>query len=99
MLTVYFFCFMRVRAFDQGDFFLSNSQALRNAQRIRKIFGKDMDQRVHQQLDLYPALDVIIRRKVAASSDHLNETNMLHNETIHEVDIERCRPRGLNRIR
>ena len=88
MLTVYFFCFMRVRSFDQGDFFLSNSQALRNAQRIRTIFGNDMNQRVHQQVDLYPALDVIIRRKVPAGSDQLNETNMLHHETIHEVDVE-----------
>lgn len=79
-LSVYFLLFVDVRPFDQVDFFLPNGPAMQNAQRIQKIFGNDKDLRVHQQMDLYPALDVIIRRKPSSP-----DSNMLNIEVIDEV--------------
>jgi hypothetical protein len=84
-LTICFFCLMQVRQFDQTDFLVSNGQALKNIQRIEKIFGNDKGFRVHQQMDLYPALDIIIKRKLSNNHGNLNETNMLNNQIIDEV--------------
>ena len=55
------------------------------SRRIQNIFGNDKDFRVHQQMELYPALDVIIKRKVQRNSYDLNQTNMLNNQIIDEV--------------
>lgn len=71
---------MRLSTFDQQDFFLPNGPALENARRIVKLFGNEKYYRVHQQMDLYPALDVIIRRKSST-----NDTNMLNSEVLDEV--------------
>ena len=84
-LTICFFLFVHVRPFDQTDFFLPNGPAMQNAQRLQKIFGNDKDLRVHQQMDLYPALDMIIRRKV--SSPENNQSNMLDTDVIDEVSV------------
>jgi hypothetical protein len=79
-LTIYFLLFMQIRSFDQNDFLVSNSRAMKNAFHIRQIFGNDTELRMHQQLNLYPGLDIIIKRKL-----NTNETNMLSNETLEEV--------------
>ena len=84
-LTICFLFFMQIRPFDQTDFLLHNGQALKNAQRIKQVFGKDVDLRVHQQMDLYPALDVIIKRKLKINKENISETNMLDNQIIDEV--------------
>jgi hypothetical protein len=84
-LTICFFCFMQIRQFDQTDFLIQNGPALTNARRIQNIFGNDKDFRVHQQMELYPALDVIIKRKLQTNSNDLNQTNMLNNQIIDEV--------------
>jgi hypothetical protein len=83
-LTSYFLCFMQIRHFDQTDFLVQNGQAAKNIQRIEKIFGNDKEFRVHQQMDLYPALDVIIKRKISTNPT-INETNMLNIPVIDEV--------------
>jgi hypothetical protein len=89
-LTVYFVYFLQLRPFDQTDFFIFNGPAMKNAQRLRKIFGNDKYQRVHQQMDLYPALDVIIRRKSSSTSTgNDNDTTMLDMNVINEVG-EKC---------
>jgi len=79
-LTIYFLLFMQIRSFDQNDFLISNSQAMKNAFHIRQIFGNDTELRMHQQLNLYPGLDIIIKRKL-----NTNETNMLSDEILEEV--------------
>lgn len=79
-LTIYFLLFMEIRSFDQNDFLLSNSPARKNALKLQQIFGNDMELRIHQQLNLYPALDIIIKRK----SD-TNQTNMLNEDIVDEV--------------
>ena len=84
-LTVCFFYFVQIRQFDQTDFIVRNGNAQKNAQRINEIFGNDKDFRAHQQMDLYPALDIIIKRKVSNNSTDMNETNMLNKDIIEEV--------------
>lgn len=84
-LTIYCLYFMEVRKFDQTDFLVQNGPALKNIQEIEKIFGNDKNFRVHQQMDLYPALDIIIKRKIPKNQGTMNETNMLNNEIINEV--------------
>ncbi len=81
-LTVCFFLLMQVRPFDQNDFLIPNGQAIKNAFRITQLFGNDTELRMHQQLNLYPGLDIIIKRKFNS-----NETNMLTNEIIDEVRL------------
>jgi hypothetical protein len=73
---------MQVRPFDQNDFLIPNGQAIKNAFRITQLFGNDTELRMHQQLNLYPGLDIIIKRKFNS-----NETNMLTNEIIDEVRL------------
>jgi len=84
-LTIYFICFMQIRKFDQTDFLVQNGKALKNIQRIEKLFGSDKGLRVHQQMDLYPALDIIIKRKLSTNQENINETNMLNEKIIDEV--------------
>lgn len=85
VLTVVFFCFAKTRAFGETEFFLQDGLALTNAQRIQKIFGNDKNFRVHQQMTLYPALDIIIKRKLQSNNMNINETNMLNETVIDEV--------------
>ncbi|CAF3779960.1 unnamed protein product [Rotaria sordida] len=80
-LLVCFFLLMEIRAFDQNDFIMQNGLTMKNAIRLRKIFGNDTEFRIHQQLNLYPALDIIIKRKLDINATSDNSTNML-NETI-----------------
>ena len=81
-LTLGFFFGMKIRPFDQTYFLVTNGKAWKNIQRIEKLYGHDKDFRVHQQMDLYPALDLIIKRK---SSTSQNDTNMLNTQVIDEV--------------
>ena len=81
-LTIAFCFLMKIRSFDQNDFFIPNSQAMKNALTIRTIFGDDTHLRMHQQLHLYPGLDIIMKRKANA-----NQTNMLTTEIIDEVRL------------
>ncbi len=81
-LTVCFLVLMQIRPFDQNDFLIPNGPAMRNAFRIRHIFGSDTELRMHQQLNLYPGLDIIIKRKFDTTN---NQTNMLNNQVIEEV--------------
>ena len=83
-LTFWFLYFMQIRLFDQTDFFIQNGQALKNVHRIQQTFGNDKYFRVHQQMDLYPALDVIIKRKLQPN-ENINQTNMLNEQVIKEV--------------
>ncbi len=82
-LTVCFLLLMQIRSFDQNDFLILNGPALKNAFHLRKIFGNDTELRMHQQLNLYPGLDIIIKRK-----PNTNQTNMLVNEIIDEVEFK-----------
>ena len=84
-LTGYFLTFMRIRSFDQNDFLMSNGESMINARRLRELFGDDTQLRVHQQLNLYPGLDIIIKRKVHTDILHRNQTNMLDDLIIEEV--------------
>ncbi|CAF3212379.1 unnamed protein product [Rotaria sp. Silwood2] len=84
-LTICCFLFMEIRQFDETNFFIQNGQALKNIQRIRTIFGNDKNFRAHQQMSLYPAIDIIIKRKLQTNNENVNETNMLNNEIIDEV--------------
>jgi hypothetical protein len=84
-LTICLYYLMQIRQFDQTDFLVSNGQALKNIQRIETIFGNDKGFRVHQQMDLYPALDIIIKRKLFNNHRDFNATNMLNNQIIDEV--------------
>ncbi|CAF3578347.1 unnamed protein product [Rotaria sp. Silwood1] len=84
-LTICFFYFIQIYQFDETIFFMQNSQAIKNVQRIQTLFGNDKNFRVHQQMSLYPAVDIIIKRKLQTNSGHVNETNMLTNDTINEV--------------
>ncbi|CAF1476382.1 unnamed protein product, partial [Rotaria sordida] len=83
-LTICFFNFMQIRPFDETNFFIPNGQALQNIQRIQTIFGNDKNFRVHQQMSLYPAIDIIIKRKLQTNYKNINETNMLTHEIIDE---------------
>ena len=76
---------MEVRPFDQNDFFMPNGLTLTNARRIKTLFGNDTELRMHQQLNLYPGLDIIIKRKVNNNDRSDNQTNMLDNQTVEEV--------------
>ncbi|CAF0971101.1 unnamed protein product [Adineta steineri] len=82
-LTICLLCLIQIRPFDQTDFIVRNGRASKNAQLINKVFGSDKDVRTHQQMDLYPALDVIIKRKI--NHENINETNMLNNQIIEEI--------------
>lgn len=81
-LTIVFFLLMKIRSFDQTDFFISNGQAMKNAMTIKNIFGDDTRLRMHQQLHLYPGLDIIIKRKANG-----NQTNMLTPEIVDQVRL------------
>ena len=59
---------------------MPNGPAMRNAFHIRRIFGTDKVLRMHQQLNIYPGLDIIVKRK-----SNQTETNMLTDEIIQEV--------------
>jgi hypothetical protein len=61
-------------------FLITNGQAMKNAFHIKQIFGNDTELRMHQQLNFYPGLDLIIKRKL-----NTNQTNMLIKEIIDEV--------------
>lgn len=76
-LTSFGFVFGRFRTFDENDFLLRSSESVVNARRLREIFGDDSTLRVHQQLELYPSLDVIIKRK--------DSSNMLDEKIFNEV--------------
>jgi len=80
-LSISFICLMKIRIFDQTYFLVRNGRAEKNIQQIEHLFGSDKDLRVHQQMDLYPALDIIVRRK----PNTLNDTNMLDTQIINEV--------------
>jgi hypothetical protein len=84
-LTMCFLLFMQIRPFDQNDFLMPNGEAMKNAFRLREIFGSDTELRVHQQLNLYPALDIIIKRKLNTTERNNNQTNMLDERIIQEV--------------
>ncbi|UJR08210.1 hypothetical protein I4U23_012483 [Adineta vaga] len=84
-LTICFLYFMQIRQFDQTAFIVQNGKAQKNAHKVQELFGNDKDYRVHQQMDLYPALDIIIKRKLSNNSHHINETNMLNNQVIDEI--------------
>lgn len=84
-LTVCFFMFMNIRTFDQNDFIMTNGRAMKNAFHIQDIFGNDTDLRMHQQLHLYPGLDIIIKRNLNNTPGTDNDTNMLDNEILQEV--------------
>jgi hypothetical protein len=84
-LSTCFLSLMRIRPFDQTDFYLPHGKALANSRRLQHLFGSDKNLRVHQQMDLYPALDVIIRRRVNDSSPTKNNSNMLRLEVVNEV--------------
>ena len=84
-LTICFLSLMEIHQFDQTDFLVSNGRALKNIRRIKNIFGNDKEYRVHQQMDLYPALDVIIKRKLSTNHGNASERNMLNNQIIDEV--------------
>lgn len=79
-LTICCFLMMQIRPFDQNDFLILNGPAMTNARYLRQIFGNDTELRMHQQLELYPGLDLIIKRKANA-----NETNMLNTQIIDEI--------------
>jgi hypothetical protein len=74
---------MHMRTIDQTDFFMTNSESVHSAHRLRNIFGNDTEFRVHQQLNLYPGLDIILKRK--STAQHENDTNMLDERIIDEV--------------
>lgn len=82
-LTICFFLLIQIRSFDQNDFLISDGPAMTNARYLQEIFGNDTEFRMHQQLNLYPGLDIIIKRKTNA-----NKTNMLSMEIIDEVCFE-----------
>lgn len=82
-LTICFFLMMQIRPFDQNDFLIPDGPSMTNARYLQQIFGNDTGFRMHQQLTLYPGLDIIIKRKANA-----NETNMLSTEIIDEVCLE-----------
>ena len=84
-LTVYFRLFMHIRSFDQDDFRLPNGPSMQNARRLREIFGNDSELRVHQQLNLYSGLDIIMKRKGNPDEIDTNQTNMLNDDIIQEV--------------
>ncbi|CAF1964308.1 unnamed protein product [Rotaria magnacalcarata] len=86
-LTVYFFNFVQIRHFDETAFFMRNGRTSRNIERIKNIFGNDKNFRAHQQMNLYPALDVIIKRKSQTNRENMNETNMLNQQIIDEVRL------------
>lgn len=84
-LSLCFAFLMEIRNFDQTDFLVQNGQALKNIKKIEQAFGNDKNFRVHQQMDLYPALDIIIKRKLLKNHTNINDTNMLNNQIIDEV--------------
>ncbi|CAF0960618.1 unnamed protein product [Adineta ricciae] len=77
--------FMEIRPFDQTDFLMPHGLAITNALLIRRIFGSDTELRMHQQLNLYPGLDIIMKRRLNTVEGHPNQTNMLRNEILDEV--------------
>ena len=79
-LTICFLLLMEIRSFNQNDFLIPNGQAMKNALSIKEIFGDDRELRMHQQLNLYPGLDIIIKRKINST-----QTNMLTNEIVDQV--------------
>lgn len=81
-LTLGFIFGMKIRPFDQTYFLVINGKTSKNIQRIEQLYGHDKDFRVHQQMELYPALDLIIKRKTSSNS---NDTNMLNTQVIDEV--------------
>ncbi|CAF1623202.1 unnamed protein product [Rotaria magnacalcarata] len=86
-LTACFFLLVEVRQFDQQDFFMPKGLTMTNAQRIKMLFGNDTELRMHQQLNLYPGLDIIIKRKVNNNETSDNQTNMLDDQTVEEIKM------------
>ncbi|CAF3412727.1 unnamed protein product [Rotaria sp. Silwood1] len=86
-LTVCFCLLMQIRSFDQNDFIMGKSSTMQNAARLRKIFGNDTELRIHQQLNIYPALDIIIKRKLNNTARNDNLTNMLNERILEEMYI------------
>ena len=80
-LTITLVFRMKIRPFDQTNFHVRNGRTWKNIQRIEQLFGNDKEYRVHQQMDLYPALDLIIKRRSSSS----NDTNMLNVQIIDEL--------------
>ncbi|CAF4365486.1 unnamed protein product, partial [Rotaria sp. Silwood2] len=83
-LTVCFFLLMQIRSFDQNDFTLRRSLTMKNAARLRKFFGNDTELRIHQQLNIYPGLDIIVKRKLVTNARSDNLTNMLNEQIMDE---------------
>ncbi|CAF3017265.1 unnamed protein product [Rotaria sp. Silwood2] len=84
-LTVCFFLLMQIRSFDQNDFTLRRSLTMKNAARLRKFFGNDTELRIHQQLNIYPGLDIIVKRKLVTNARSDNLTNMLNEQIMDEM--------------
>ena len=84
-LSVCFFLLKKISLFNESAFIMHNSPAMKNAFRIRQIFGNDVELRIHQQLNLYPGLDIIIKRKLNTTERSYNQTNMLNDQIIQEV--------------
>lgn len=84
-LTTCFFQTVHVSVVDQNDFFLPSGRSIKNAKKLINLFGNDKNFRVHQQLNLYPALDVIVRRKIEGNDNSQNSSNMLNQSVIEEV--------------
>ena len=87
-LTGYSIFAIKIRSFNQNDFIIRNSPSVRNAQRLREIFGKDSEFRAHQHVELYPGLDIIIRKRTVSNVSDDSNGNMLKEEIIHEVRIQ-----------
>lgn len=84
-LSICCFVLAEIQSFDQNSFVLSKGVTMKNARRIKEIFGNDTESRMHQQLNLYPGLDIIIKRKVDSNETNFNATNMLDEQVIEEV--------------
>ena len=81
-LTGCFVVFVRIRSFDQTDFVMADGESMRNARQLKQLFGNDAVFRAHQQLHLYPTLDIIMKRKADGLGD---STNMLDERILDEV--------------
>ncbi|CAF0972507.1 unnamed protein product [Didymodactylos carnosus] len=66
---------------DENVLKVKNSIAEHNAQQILDLFGNDSEYRIHQQVKLYPALDIILKRKTTTNGT----TNMLVEEVITQM--------------
>lgn len=81
-------CFLilfNIRSFDQNNFISAKSEAIQNAQRLKEIFGKDTQLRSHQHLQIYPNVDIIIKRRHHSDPTNEQSNNMLHTTIVNEV--------------